>query len=131
MKTEWKRAAGIFLLGLLLGSSGSLYACLKFMVLYGQGKLNDRLLATQMRAYSCKFNLTADQKPKVSGLLQVQLIELRSLRAAAARQRDNLRRSTHQKIRLLLNPDQLPKFDQFVEKEEHRIRAIHAALGID
>ena len=121
MKSAWKRTVVIFILGLLLGSAGSLYIGWRMVALYGHGKLDDQLVALQVDGYTRRLKLTADQKQKVESLLRTQRKEERSLSFSANQRRDELRHSTDKQIKLLLNPEQIPKFAQMVERSERRI----------
>jgi periplasmic protein CpxP/Spy len=76
-----------------------------------------------------KLNLSSDQQTKVKGILDQQQTEFQSMHQDSSMSRQDrhakmmdLRKSTDDQIRAVLNPDQQKKFDNMRQKQMQRMR---------
>jgi len=116
----------VFLLGLLVGAVGNHF--------YGErvwgGKQETALpprgsSRTQvLNEFTRELELTPDQQTKVGAIIDDTRSQVRALYAPLDAQHDQLRQQARARIRAVLTPEQLPKFDQFMHRvDEQRKKA--------
>jgi len=116
----------VFLLGLLVGAVGNHF--------YGErvwgGKQETALpprgsSRTQvLNEFTRELELTPDQQTKVGAIIDDARSQVRALYAPLDAQHDQLRQQARARIRAVLTPEQLPKFDQFMHRvDEQRKKA--------
>lgn len=87
-----------------------------------------QLTAEQRRAQkreqlTREVGLTAEQQTQVVAILDEAQTEYKAIHAVSDPQVDTVRQKSRDKIRLILTPDQKPKFEQFIRKmDEERKR---------
>jgi len=87
-----------------------------------------QLTAEQRRAQKREqltrdVGLTAEQQTQVVAILDEAQTEYKAIHAVSDPQVDAVRQKSRDKIRLILTPDQKPKFEQFIRKmDEERKR---------
>jgi Spy/CpxP family protein refolding chaperone len=87
-----------------------------------------QLTAEQRRAQkreqlTREVGLTAEQQTQVVAILDEAQTEYKAIHAVSDPQVDAVRQKSRDKIRLILTPDQKPKFEQFIRKmDEERKR---------
>src|SRR5262245_51907796 len=115
--------AVIFLLGIALG--GVLGYALAHRSYADEPKI---VTAEQRRAkkreqLAREVGLTADQQKQVVAILDGAQGEYKAIHDVSDPQIDAVRRKTRDKIRLLLTPEQKPKFEEFIRRlDEERKR---------
>ena len=70
-----------------------------------------------------KLDLTENQKAEVKAILEDQKVKLDLLRDELHPKFHDIRRETHNRIRLLLDKEQLGKFEKIIERRDKRKRA--------
>ena len=87
-----------------------------------------QLTAEQRRAQkreqlAREVGLTAEQQTQVAAILDDAQTEYKAIHAVSDPQVDAVRQKSRDKIRLILNPDQKPKFEEFIRRmDEERKR---------
>jgi Spy/CpxP family protein refolding chaperone len=87
-----------------------------------------QLTAEQRRAQkreqlAREVGLTAEQQTQVAAILDQAQTEYRAIHAVSDPQVDAVRQKSRDKIRQILNPDQKPKFEEFIRRmDEERKR---------
>lgn len=70
-----------------------------------------------------ELQLTADQQKQLNGIIADTQSKWRALYAPLEPQRTDIREQSHEQMRKLLTPEQLPKFDAFMRRlDEQRKR---------
>ena len=128
--TKTKREAAllvfvVFLLGLLVGAVGNHF--------YGErvwGKQENTLpprgaSRTQiLNEFTRQLELTPDQQAKVGAIVDETRAQVRALYTPLDAQHEQLRQQGRARIRAVLTPEQLPKFDEFMQRiDEQRKKA--------
>jgi Spy/CpxP family protein refolding chaperone len=128
--TKTKREAAllvfvVFLLGLLVGAVGNHF--------YGESVWGGKELALPAKSpsrtqvlndFTRELQLTPDQQAKVGVIIDETRAQVHALYAPLDAQHDQLRQQARARIRAILTPDQLPKFDQFMQRiDEQRKKA--------
>lgn len=116
----WLRNSLLVLIGFLIGVAATGIA---FRLCFHPHKPptaadSDRIL----NRLDSKLGLTADQKDKVALLLKEQLPKADALRHETDGKLKDLRQSFRAKMRALLNPDQVQKYDAMVAQADERMR---------
>ena len=129
--TRTKREAAllvfvVFLLGLLVGAVGNhfygerVWGGRQEPALPGRGSSRTQVL----NEFTRELQLTPDQQAKVGVILDETRTQVHALYAPLDAQHDQLRQQARARIRAVLTPDQLPKFDQFMQRiDEERKKA--------
>jgi Spy/CpxP family protein refolding chaperone len=116
----------VFLLGLLVGAVGNHF--------YGERVWGGRQefvpprhgasSAQVLNEFTRELQLTPDQQSKVGAIIDDTRAQVRALYAPLDAQHEQLRQQARARIRAVLTPDQLPKFDQFMQRiDEQRRKA--------
>jgi hypothetical protein len=63
-----------------------------------------------------ELQLTADQQREMNGIISETQAKWRALYAPLEPQRAEIRELSHEQMRKILSPDQLPKFDAFMQR---------------
>ena len=128
--TKTKREAAllvfvVFLLGVLVGVVGNHF--------YGERVWGGKELALPAKSpsrtqvlndFTRELQLTPDQQGKVGVIIDETRAQVHALYAPLDAQHDQLRQQARARIRAILTPDQLPKFDQFMQRiDEQRKKA--------
>lgn len=129
--TKTKREAAllvfvVFLLGLLVGAVGNHF--------YGErvwGEKQEYALPARapsrtqvLNDFTRELQLTPDQQAKVGVIVDETRAQVHALYAPLDAQHDQLRQQARARIRAILTPDQLPKFEQFMQRiDEQRKKA--------
>jgi hypothetical protein len=108
----------VFVLGVLLGGVGN--------HLWGErvwgGKQEPAQLgrspsrAQILNDFTRELQLSPDQQTKVGAIIDDTRVQLRALYAPLDAQHEQLRQQARARIRAILAPEQLPKFDQFMQR---------------
>jgi hypothetical protein len=121
----------VFFLGLGLGSmAGFVYAHHKFPVTNAASApaswpISDaQRRALKVQELSNMANLTIEQTHQVEGIVADLQSRIKAIRKTTDPQVDEVRKAGHERIRAILTPEQLPKYEEFVQKlDEDRKRA--------
>jgi Spy/CpxP family protein refolding chaperone len=119
----------LFLLGVLLGS---------FATHLWAGRVSGAAIQTQTRKnpptrdeivsnFNRELQLTPEQQQQLGIIIDSTQSRVRALYAPVDAQRDSIRKECHERIRAILTPDQVPKFDDFLRRleEQHKKDAAH------
>jgi hypothetical protein len=111
--------AVVFLLGALLGFVGN--------HLWGERVWGMREISVPPNHLSLELTqelqLTPDQQRQMNGIISETQAKWRTLYAPLEPQRSEIRELSHEQMRKILSPDQLPKFDAFMQRlDEQRKR---------
>jgi len=129
--TKTKREAAllvlvVFLLGLLVGAVGNHF--------YGERVWGGKQETAKpprgpsrtqvVNDFTRELQLTPDQQTKVGAIIDDTRSQVRALYAPLDGQHEQLRQQARTRIRAVLTPEQLPKFDQFMQRiDEQRKKA--------
>jgi Spy/CpxP family protein refolding chaperone len=111
----------VFVLGVLLGGVGN--------HLWGErvwgGKQEPAPGRSPSRAqvvnnFTRELQLTPEQQTKVGAIIDDTRAQVRALYAPLDAQHEQLRQQGRARIRAILTPEQLPKFDQFMQRIDER-----------
>jgi hypothetical protein len=111
--------AVVFLLGALLGFVGN--------HLWGERVWGMREIPVPPNHLSVELKqelqLTPDQQREMNGIISETQVKWRALYGPLEPQRAEIRELSHEQMRKILTPDQLPKFDAFMQRlDEQRKR---------
>jgi hypothetical protein len=114
----------VFLLGLLVGGVGN--------HLWGERVWGKQEVATRpgppsraqiVNDLNRELQLTADQQQKIATIIDDTRTQVRALYSPLDPQHDKLRQQGRDRIRAVLTPEQLPKFEEFMQRiDEQRKR---------
>lgn len=116
MKIDWRRAAPIFLLGLLLGAVAGSWAQRAMMHHWRRRPDTSRMVEKMSR----ELDLDAAQKDAVKTLLESGRAKLDVLHKESVAQFEAMRAATRGDIRKLLTAEQQVKFDEMTARLEAR-----------
>lgn len=123
----WIKTVCVFFIGLLMGVAAT---CLVFRLCFHPHHPPGAADAGRiLKHLDSKLGLTADQKEKVSLLLNQELPKADNLRMEGDKKFKALRTSFHAQLRALLDPDQQKKLDEMQAKWENRLK--QEGHGID
>jgi len=111
----------VFVLGILLGGLGS-HAWEEHMWgPSGPPRSSSRQIISDL---ADELQLSADQRKELSAIVDDSKAQIRAAYAPADAQREQLRQQGSARIRAILTPDQLPKFDAYWQRiDEQRKKA--------
>jgi hypothetical protein len=111
----------VFVLGILLGGLGS-HAWEEHMWgPSGPPRSSSRQIISDL---ADELQLSADQRKELSAIVDDSKAQIRAAYAPADAQREQLRQQGSARIRAILTPDQLPKFDAYRQRiDEQRKKA--------
>jgi Spy/CpxP family protein refolding chaperone len=102
----------VFVLGLVLGGLGVYVGAERFGLTYsgrrGPGRTVERLTR--------ELNLTSEQQQKLTAILEDSRARYQAIYEQYRPQMDQVRQDGRQKIRALLTPEQLPKFEAYLQR---------------
>ena len=107
----------IFLLGIVVGSAGALFYAWNTGAWHGRPS-RERIV----RRLTRELNLTAAQVEQLNQIMDESDKKMDDLRSQVRPQFDAIRDEGHQRIRAILNPEQLKKFDDMLRRREERRR---------
>jgi Spy/CpxP family protein refolding chaperone len=106
----------VFLLGALLGSvSGYLFASHS----HADSRpvlSDDERRAQKVSALTRELNLTSDQQRQLDQAIREAQIKIKAIRDASQPQIDATRAQAREKVRSFLTPEQIPKYQAYMEK---------------
>ena len=115
MKLEWKQITAAFVIGVFLGGIVA-YRLAPSPFHRGGQRFHQRL----MERFNSELKLTPDQRVQVERILSDCRKELDKLREQAHPQFQNIKKSTEQKIRMLLSKEQQLRFDRLTAEMDAR-----------
>ncbi len=107
MKFDWRQALPALALGLVLGAALGRWAHWRHHPRDPQARH-----ARMVERFNRALDLSDQQKPKVSAILETKRRKLDALRTEAHPRFEEIRRSAKEDIRKILTQDQLPKFEK-------------------
>ena len=105
-----------FVLGIILGSGGEYYFMWSTGRMSHRGFNKDRAVAH----FKKELNLSADQVQQISGIFDDTSQKVRELQKQTEPQFQALHQDTRGRIRQILNPDQVTKFDALMTQVDER-----------
>jgi hypothetical protein len=105
-----------FVLGIILGSGGEYYFMWSTGRMSHRGFSKDRAVAH----FKKELNLSADQVQQISGIFDDTSQKVRELQKQTEPQFQALHQDTRGRIRQILNPDQVTKFDALMRQVDER-----------
>jgi len=104
-----------FLLGIVVGVAGTLFFA------WNTGMWHRRPTKERIvRRLSRDLNLSAGQVEQLKQIMDDSQKQMRELRKQAGPQFDAIREEGHERIRKILSPEQLQKFNELVRRREER-----------
>ena len=116
--------AVVFLLGIALGGVlGYAFAHRSYAASAPRELTAEQRRAQKRAQLVQEVGLTSEQQAQVIGILDQAQGEYKAIHAVSDPQIDAVRQKTRDKIRLILTPEQKPKFEDFIRKlDEERKR---------
>jgi Spy/CpxP family protein refolding chaperone len=112
----------VFLLGLLVGGVGNHLWGERVWGRQGAPRQGPPPRAQIVNELTRELQLTADQQEKIGAIIDDTRLQLRALYAPLEAQHDKLRQEGRDRIRAILTPEQLPKFEQFMQRIDEQRR---------
>ncbi|OGS39331.1 MAG: hypothetical protein A2506_06015 [Elusimicrobia bacterium RIFOXYD12_FULL_66_9] len=116
MKIDWKKAAPIFVLGILLGAVGGSWTQRAMMRHWKKSPDASR----RVEKLSRQLKLDAGQKDAVKVLLEADRVKFAALHDELMARFKTLRGESRTEIRKLLTPEQQVKFDEMTARLDAR-----------
>ena len=123
MKLEWKQIIAAWVLGVLLGSFGTL-RCAQFGF-HGPWGNPEKFRKHMMDKFTRKLSLTSDQQQKVSVILDETRVKLDALRQESRPKFEAIRNSSKEEIRKILTPEQIGKFEIMSAEMDAKFKKRH------
>lgn len=110
----------VFVLGITVGALGMYVAGGRTIASNGKGRGPERVV----EKLNSEVGLTADQQHQILAILEETKGRYNAVYESIRPQTDQIRREGRQRIRTVLSPEQLPKFEAFLQKldEERKKR---------
>jgi hypothetical protein len=114
---------GVFLVGLALGVVGS-YAVMKRTFAATQERAPEPARrARLLERMTNEISLTAEQSKDIDKILEELQERFKAIHDREGRERQTARREARDKMRVILRPDQTPKFEEFFRRlDEERAK---------
>lgn len=116
MKLAWKQIITALAVGFILGGFLTLQYCP--LARHGGWSHPERANKMMLNEFSSKLNLNAEQKEKISVILEGTRAKMDALKNEMHPKFEEIRSATKAEIRILLAPEQQQKFDHLEAKRE-------------
>ncbi len=124
MKIAWKEVVVALVIGFALGG----FAALRYCPVAHRGAWDhsEKSHPGMMDQFSSKLSLNAEQKERISAILEETRGKMDALRKEARPKFEEIRNSSRARIRELLNPDQQKKFEVMSAEMDARMEKRHS-----
>jgi hypothetical protein len=113
----------VFVLAVLLGNVSGYYLAEHVHAASAKPILNDDARRAQkVHVLTEKLSLTPDQAQKLDATIREAQVKFKAIRDASQPQIDATRGEARQKVRSFLNPDQLPKYEKYLQEVDEERR---------
>ena len=119
---KWKAVTGVvlvFLLGVLAGGLADRMACWHRVdnIISGGPAARRELIIKKL---SCELKLNAEQKARLEEIMKDTHAQIRAVKTQIKPQVDAIIAASADKVRAMLNPEQLEKFNKFMARRKAR-----------
>jgi hypothetical protein len=119
---KWKAVTGVilvFLLGVMAGGIADRMVCWhRVENIISGGPAARRALI--IKKLSCELNLNADQKAKLEEIAKDTHAQIKAVKTQIQPQVDAIIAASADRVRAMLNPEQLEKFNKFMARRKAR-----------